>query len=308
VEVPIFSVRLRNAIKKSLKWYSYPIIYFLVTSIVCAYAWYTRPIHHRAGIKVVFKTISVIPTLIWVGATTISTTAVILIIAIFYWLRKKFPNLPVWTKVESRSIALQGRVTASLWRKTLNISLSALGVILVCAGLSLAIWISRPYITLLFSTSKVEALENKAQRGQIQGDRIIIPTALVDAPILEGVSMQKLSRGVCHISHSALPGQEGNCVIEGHNLAEFGLWRHQSFFSMLEVLDKGTPVYIFYKGKKYVYRVQEKTYKNVNDPQLFDFNPGKRLTLITCVSTWSPTIYTNKRTVITAYPASFPIK
>jgi len=71
---------------------------------------------------------------------------------------------------------------------------------------------------------------------------------------------------------------------------------------MLEILDKGTPIYIFYNGKKYVYKVKEKTYKSVNDPKLYDITPGERLTLITCVSTWSPTIYTNKRTMITAYP------
>jgi hypothetical protein len=72
--------------------------------------------------------------------------------------------------------------------------------------------------------------------------------------------------------------------------------------SSLFLLDKGTPIYIFYNGKKYIYSVKEKTYKNVNDPKLCDITPGERLTLITCVSTWSPTIYTNRRTVIVAHP------
>ena len=71
---------------------------------------------------------------------------------------------------------------------------------------------------------------------------------------------------------------------------------------MLEILDKGTPIYIFYGGKKYDYVVKEKSYKNVNDPKLYDFAPGERLTLVTCVSTWSPSIYTDRRTIIIAYP------
>ena len=204
--------------------------------------------------------------------------------------------------MESRATSSDEKTPVSLWRKTLNISVSALGVILIVTGLSLAIWISRPYITLLLSTSKIEALENKVKLGQVQDNRIIIPTALVDVAILEGVSMGQLSRGVCHISESPSPGEGGNCIIEGHNLAEFGWWRPQSFFSMLEILDKGTPVYIFFNGKKYVYKVKEKTYKNVNDPKLYDLTPGERLTLITCISTWSPTIYTSKRTVIVADP------
>ena len=305
MEAVTLSAKIRDRIKKSLKWYSYPLIYFLVTGLVCAYAWYSRPIPHRAGIKIVFKTISVIPTLIWIGATTVWIAAIVLIVGIAYWLQKRFPQLAIWNKAES--VSLQGaysdiKAHASLWRKIANASLSVLGILLIVAGLSLAIWISRPYITLLLSTSKIEALENKVKLGRVQGNRIIIPTALVDVPILEGVSIGQLSQGVCHISQSPSPGEGGNCIIEGHNLAEFGWWRPQSFFSMLEILDKGTPIYIFYNGRKYVYKVKEKAYKNVNDPKLYDITPGERLTLITCVSTWSPTIYTNRRTVIVAYP------
>jgi LPXTG-site transpeptidase (sortase) family protein len=302
---PDIAERIRGIIRKSLRWHSYPLVYFFVTGFVCAYAWYTKPIQHRSGIKVVFKTISVMPTIIWIGATTAWTVAAILIVAITYFLRKSYPELAIWTKAE-RGAAFSKEVAevapVSFWRKTLNISVSAIGMILIAAGLSLAIWISRPYITLLLSTSKIEALENKAKLGQVQGNRIIIPTALVDVSILEGVSVGQLSRGVCRISQSSAPGEGGNCIIEGHNLAEFGWWRPQSFFSMLEILDKGTPIYIFYNSNKYIYKVKEKTYKNVHDPELYDFTPGERLTLITCVSTWSPTIYTNRRTVIVAKP------
>jgi LPXTG-site transpeptidase (sortase) family protein len=296
------SLKIRETIRKSLKWYSYPLVYFLVTGLVCAYAWYTRPVPYRSGITIVFKTISVIPTVIWVGATTLWIVAAVLVACIAYSLRRRFPELSKWNKLENRAAASKEKNPASLWRRTLNVSVSALGVILIVAGLSLAIWISRPYVTLLLLTSKIEALENKAKYGQVQENRIIVPTALVDAPILEGVSMGQLSRGVCRISQSAPPGEDGNCIIEGHNLAEFGWWKQQSFFSMLEILDKGTPVYIFYNGERYVYQVTEKTYKSVNDPKLYDITPGERLTLITCVSTWSPTIYTNRRTVIVAHP------
>jgi hypothetical protein len=160
VEAPSLSTKIRETIKKSLKWYSYPLIYFLVTGLVCAYAWFTRPVQHRAGIQVVFKTISVIPTVIWIGATTVWITVAILIVGIAYWMRKRYPELSIWQKLKSREISSDKKVPASLWRKTLNISLSALGVVLIVAGLSLAIWISRPYVTLLLSTSKIEALEN----------------------------------------------------------------------------------------------------------------------------------------------------
>jgi len=131
---------------------------------------------------------------------------------------------------------------------------------------------------------------------------MIIPTALVDAEILDGVNMENLSLGVCRVSKSAKPGQRGNCIIEGHNLGDFKWWRPQGPFNMIEVLEKGGNIYISYKGKKYTYKVKEKNYKDVNDPKLYDFTPGERLTLITCTSTWNPSIDSDKRTVIVAYP------
>jgi len=302
VKAVSLSATIKETIKKYLKWYSYPVVYFLATSLVCAYAWFTRPIAHRAGIKVAFKTIALIPTLIWIGVTTVWIAFALVLYASAFLLRNRFPDLSIWRRAERTSQISGKQSTPSLWRKILNISFSVLGIILVVMGLSLAIWISRPYFTLLLSTSKIDALEQKVKTGQVQGNRIIIPTALVDAPILEGVSMAQLSRGVCHVSTSPIPGEGGNCIVEGHNLAEFGWWRPQSFFSMLEVLEKGTPIYIFYNGKKYTYKVKEKTYKSVNDTKLYDVTPDERLTLLTCVSTWSPTIYTNRRTVIVAYP------
>ncbi len=300
-DVPLYH-RILQRFVKSLKWFSYPLVYFLVTAVVCAYAWYTRPIQYRAGIEIVFKTISLIPTLIWIGATTLWIAANIVIVALTYSLKERYPHLSIWNKLEGRAHSSDKRGPANLQRRALSVYLSVLGIFLIFGGISLAIWISRPYLTLLLSASKIKALETTVKTAYVQGNRIIIPTALVDAPIIEGVSAGNLAKGVCRISQSAFPGKGGNCIIEGHNLAEFGWWKPQSFFSMLEVVRQGTLIYVFYQGRKYIYKVTEKTYKDVNDPALYDMTPGDRLTLITCVSTWSPTIYTNRRTVIVAHP------
>jgi len=395
-----FPAQARATIRRYLKWYAYPLIYFLVTSLICIYAWYSRPVPYRAGIKTVFKKISLLPTFILTGTITVWIIIAIILIPILLWLKKRFPNLSVHIKPEDYSQKDILREPSSnttpmgFWKKTLKVSFSVLGVILIVAGLSIAAWNYRPYITFLFSTSKIEALEKKAELlGQAQGDvikksealqktaelpiktqrdvikekgvseqesdfpgkvqrdeskmnvpvdpraevreqvervaaslekdlirqseamekaaegssqskenTIIIPTALIHAPILEGIDMEKLSEGVCHNSKSAVPGKGGNCIIEGHNLGEFGWWRPQGPFKMLEILEKGVRIYVFYNGKKYVYKVKEKIYTDVNDPKLYDFSPGERLTLITCTSTWNPTLYTVKRIVITAYP------
>lgn len=408
MEAISFTAKARATIRRYLKWYAVPLIYFLLTSLVCAYAWYTRPIPHRPAIKAVFKTIALNPTLILTGAITVWIIVAITLIPILFWLKKRFPEHSISNKSTDLSqeedilrTPPSNNKQLGFWSKSVNVSISVLGVVLIVAGLSVAAWISRPYITFLLSPSKIELLEKKAELlGQVQEDtikesqepeqkeevpqkdapknevlakatepieqpqrdavretvavdtttkriepirkveiknkgiveqfleirqrevnkkterleksaesieqskenRIIIPTALVDAPILEGIDMEKLSEGVCHVSKSSFPGKGGNCILEGHNIGEFGWWRPQGPFNMLEILDQGIRIYVFYKGKKYIYKVKEKTSMDVNNPKLYDFSPGERLTLITCAASWDPTIATHKRTVIIAYP------
>ena len=171
MESDSFFPQIRATIRRYLKWYSFPLIYFLVTSLLCAYAWYTRPLPYRAGIKTVFKTISLNPTLILTGAITAWIIIAILLIPISFWLKKRFPAFSIGSFTPKEDI-LQNKASnnkpISSWQKILNVSLSVFGIILVVAGLSIAGWISRPYITFLFSPSKIEALEKKAELlGQV---------------------------------------------------------------------------------------------------------------------------------------------
>lgn len=386
--------QIEVVIKRYLKWYFFPFIYFLLTGLVCAYAWYTRPVPYRTGIKTVFKIISLNPTLILTAVITVIIIIDIILTAIILKLKKRSPEQSIYNNLASQDNR------KSFWNKFVKVSISALGIVLIITGLSIAIWIYKPYLIFMFSTSKIEALEKKAKMledyvvkknetlekkkgtitylhkdetrknetpneytevheqvqtnvievkepietkieppkqvqkeginkliqqiseiyqkdamkktealqkkaegiGQDKKNWIIIPTALVDAPILEGIDYEKLSEGVCHIPESAVPGKGGNCILEGHNIGEFGWWRAGGPFNMLEILEQGIKIYVFYNGKKYVYKVKEKVTMDVDDPRLYNYTKGERLTLITCAASWNPNIYTNKRTVIIAYP------
>jgi len=301
------SVLIQKKTKTYLKLYLYPLIYFTVSSLVCLYAWY-RP-YPKGIVKAIFNTIALIPTLLGVGVITVWIVVIIILSVTSYYLKQRAPDAFIWRVLQKVSSLSQKGIsekpadkTYSLRRRIVNSFLYSFGTVLIVSGILLLVWIARPFFSLLLSSSKIEALERKVALGQVQGNRIIIPSVLVDASIIEGINKGKLSRGVCHISSSPTPGNGGNCIIEGHNLAEFGLWKPQSFFSLLDVLDKGSPIYVFYKDKKYIYKVKEKTQRDVSDPDLYDITPGERLTLISCVSTWSPTLYTNRRTVVIAYP------
>jgi len=293
--------------EKYLKWYLYPLIYFVASSLVCLYAWYGP--YPKGAVKIIYKTIAFIPSLLGIGIITLWIIIVVIPGITSIYLKKRAKDsliVRLFQKEPASSRNTEEKLVQktphSLRIKIINSLLYSFGTVLIVSGILLLIWIVRPYFSLLLSSSKIAALEKKVASGQVQGNRIIIPSVLVDAPIIEGTSKGKLSRGVCRVTNSSVPGDGGNCIIEGHNLAEFGFWKPQSFFSILEVVDKGTPIYVFYDGKKYMYKVNEKTYLHVNNPKLYDVSPGERLTLITCVSTWSTALYTNKRTVVIAYP------
>ena len=195
MEAESISAHIRAVIKRYLKWYSFPLVYFLLTSLICAYAWYARPISYRAGIKAVFKAIAVNPTLILTGIITVWIIVAIVSIPILVLFKKRFPDLSIriinktslLSFPQSRKLMQEnkerfrtlhnngGRARRndgrSLRRKILNVSIFVLGVSFIVTGLSIALWISRPYITFLFSTSKIETLEKKAELlGQVQGE------------------------------------------------------------------------------------------------------------------------------------------
>ena len=140
----------------------------------------------RAGIKAVFKTIALNPTLILTGIITVWIIISIILNPIAAWLKKRFPKLSICIKSADFS-QKEGILhepsshnkPTSFRGKTVNVSISVLGVVLIVAGLSIAVWISRPYITFLFSTSEIETLEKKAELlGQVQMDEIKMSGAL----------------------------------------------------------------------------------------------------------------------------------
>lgn len=176
-----------------------------------------------------------------------------------------------------------------------------LGGFLVVGGILFLLWLARPYIILYAFSGQKAALEKKTGQN-IPGNCIIIPSVLVDAQISEGLGPKQLSKDICHVNDSATPGSNGNVILEGHNLAEVGLIKPNNLFSLLEVIGKGSKVYVFWQGKRYVYEVTGKTVKDVRDGNIYKQSGCEKLTLVTCVSTWSPTIYTNRRTIVTCRP------
>lgn len=279
-------------------WYAYPLIYVLVTSVVLG----ARGPGLAGGgvaLRAVWMNIVLVPGALAFGAVTLAALGAA---ALDLRRSRARPDGEVAEHAEHAEHADRAPGGSKKSPSRLGRAAGLVGFVLLLAGVAVMVWVARPYVTLLMSSGRTKALEEKARTGAVSGDWIIIPSVLVDAPVLEGFTERNLARGIAHLSETPVPGQGGNVVLEGHNLAEVGLSKSNNLFSLLELVGEGARVYVFHGGKRHVYKVTRKDYMDVGSPRIYADGHGEKLTMVTCVSTWSPTIYTRRRTVVTAVP------
>lgn len=100
------------------------------------------------------------------------------------------------------------------------------------------------------------------------------------------VDSNDLSKGLVHLSGSALPGEKGNVFISGHSaLSQFFLGLTSAPFARLTDIKKGDKLTIAVNGTKFVYQVVE--LKSVDPTDLSVIEPpeplGRYISLMTCV-------------------------
>lgn len=277
--------------RRRVGWYAYPLIYLAVASAVM---WQRARITPAlaGALFLAWRNIALIPVVVWIAAITIRV------------LLEAGKGIHRRGREGGRAAASGDQAVPAVPPvRRAHPAVRAAGFAIMALGAAALVWIARPYLTLLFSSDRVAQLERKAEAGAVTGDWIIIPSVLVDAPILEGLSERNLADGIAHLSDTPKPGEGGKVVLEGHNLADLGLVKPNNLFSLLELVGRGARVYVFSGGERHVYMVSRKEYKDVGDPDLYreagDVS-GERLVLITCVSTWSPSIHSRRRTVVVA--------
>lgn len=135
---------------------------------------------------------------------------------------------------------------------------------------------------------------------------IVIPKILANTAVIANVDpfnqqeyQQALTKGVAQAKGSAYPGHTGNIFLFAHSSENWYLAnRYNSVFYLLNKLVKDDDIYIYYRNKKYSYKV---VYKKIVDASEISYlNPsslsGPVLTLMTC---WPPGT-TFKRLIILA--------
>lgn len=196
----------------------------------------------------------------------------------------------------------------SRWLSRINNALLVL-VIVVNAYV-----ISVPFLPqLLFAIDqgrgKQQALEQTLQAGSqptgsnggqasppssAQGNRVIVPSMLLDQPIVEGTNMYRaLDQGVWRWPGGSTPDKGGNTVILGHR---FTYTQPKGVFYFLDKAKVNDTVGMVWNGQTYLYRVTST--KVVQPTQTEILNPTTKptLTMYTCTPLWLP----NQRLVVVA--------
>jgi sortase A len=166
-------------------------------------------------------------------------------------------------------------------------------------------WIFHPGYVLrtvsfyLFEKGKTEKVqqkeeqkikEQKTEEFYEKEDSIKIPKIKISAPLIvvgkEDEVKKALDRGVVLWPSSALPGEKGQVIILGHSAPpNWPKIKYDWVFSNLNSLEKGDEILIYFKKKKYVYRVEEKIFLN-RGQELPKTDPEKSVLFL--ISCWPP--------------------
>jgi len=120
--------------------------------------------------------------------------------------------------------------------------------------------------------------------------RLVIPRLGINVKIRNGGREKALRLGVWHQSNGASPRTRGNSVISGHRVTRA--------FVLLDKLQRGDRVVVYWGKRRYVYRVVRVYETGPQDKRLTRCGTRKRLTLYTCVAR----VEGDRRVVVVAVP------
>jgi len=135
-----------------------------------------------------------------------------------------------------------------------------------------------------------EQKEQKTEEIYEKKDSIEIPKIKISAPLIivgkEEEVKKALDRGVVLWPGSALPGEKGQTIILGHSAPpNWPKIKYDWVFSNLDLLEKGDEILIYFRNKKYVYRVDDKFFLN-RGQELPKTDPEKSVLFL--ISCWPP--------------------
>ncbi len=133
---------------------------------------------------------------------------------------------------------------------------------------------------------------------------VVIPKIRANARVVENVDpfdaknyQLALSRGVAHAKGTSTPDKGSNTFLFAHSA---GNWyqanQYNAIFYLLNKLEKGDEIVLYFKDKEYVYQVEELQYVGGGETKYMNASAKNKLTLMTC---WPPGT-TLKRLIVIA--------
>lgn len=121
-----------------------------------------------------------------------------------------------------------------------------------------------------------------------QPNHVIVPSMLLDAPVLEGTianQYKTLNQGIWRWPSGSTPDKGGNTVLVGHR---FTYTNPRGIFYFMDKVKQGDEIAVWWNNKKYVYKVSSITEVPPTDTAIEDNTPDARLTMFTCTPLWNP--------------------
>ena len=121
-----------------------------------------------------------------------------------------------------------------------------------------------------------------------QPNHVIIPSMLLNQPVLEGPVSQTysiLDKGIWRWPRGSTPDQGGNTVLIGHR---FTYTNPKGVFYYLNKVSLGDEIGLWWSNKEYVYKVASITEVPPTDTAIENNTPNPELTLFTCTPLWNP--------------------
>jgi len=183
--------------------------------------------------------------------------------------------------------------------KKINHVLSLVVVALGCYMVIMPFWPSIRYSLITSRQDPVVYGENEdsVQRNLPTDNRIVIPAAHIDQPIIEGSELSVIDQGGAWRKSTWVDSPEsiGNTVIVGHR---FTYANPEGAFYHLDKVQIGDVVFVYWEGEELIYQVGEIQTVAPSEIEVEQDTSDRRLTLYTC----TPLVTADKRLVIVAYP------
>jgi sortase A len=104
----------------------------------------------------------------------------------------------------------------------------------------------------------------------------------IKAPVVEGVTPERLDQGLGHHRSTAFPNSEtGNVVISGHRWLAGDNPTHK-IFENLDQLQIGDEIKIHYQDKEFTYKINEEKTVKSNEVGILEQTEKPQITLYTC--------------------------